>query len=210
MLGTQRGITLDKALRRLADGDEQVVSACLDTGRLVAGESIQPTPRSASRPIATFLKKIVVAASGRWFNWYPMGAVVALNCAVRVDRFGSDSTLGRTTMRKLLVLAAAGVLFCGIGLVNAQDDKKVTISGDGMCAKCALGETKSCQNAVIETKDGKKTTYYIVHDAVAKKAHSRDGFCQATKDEPVKVKVTGTVEKKDDKMFLTAEKIEKE
>jgi hypothetical protein len=113
-------------------------------------------------------------------------------------------------MRKLLVLAAAGVLFSGITLVKAQDDKKVTISGDGMCAKCALKETKSCQNVVIETKEGKKTTYYIVHDAVAKKAHSPLGFCQATKDDPAKVKVTGTVQKKDDKLFLTAEKIEKE
>ena len=68
----------------------------------------------------------------------------------------------------------------------------------------------SCQNAVIETKDGKKTTYYLVDNDVAKKAHQRDGFCRATKDEPIKVKVTGTVEKKDDKLYLTAETIEKE
>jgi len=113
-------------------------------------------------------------------------------------------------MRKLLVLAAAGVMFSGLTLLKADDGKKVTISGDGMCAKCALKETKTCQNVVIETKDGKKTTYYIVHDAVAKKAHSRDGFCQATKDDPIKVKVTGTCVKKDDKLELTAEKIEKE
>jgi hypothetical protein len=112
-------------------------------------------------------------------------------------------------MRKLLMLAAAGVLFSGLALVKADDDKKVTISGEGMCAKCALSETKSCQNVVIENKDGKKTTYYIVHDDVAKKAHQRDGFCKATKDDPIKVKVTGTVEEKDGKKELTAEKIEK-
>jgi hypothetical protein len=114
-------------------------------------------------------------------------------------------------MRKLLMLAAAGVLFSGLTLVNAQDKgKKVTISGEGMCAKCALKETKSCQNAVIVTKDGKKETYYMVQNAVAKKAHQRDGFCMATKDDPIKVKVTGTVEKKDDKLMMTAETIEKE
>jgi hypothetical protein len=114
-------------------------------------------------------------------------------------------------MRKLLVLAVVGVLFSGMSLLRAADDEKVTISGEGMCAKCALKETKTCQNAVIETKDGKKTTYYLVANDVAKKAHQRDGFCQATKDAPIKVKVTGTVEKKDDgKMYLTAEKIEKE
>ena len=49
-------------------------------------------------------------------------------------------------------------------------------------------------------KDGKKTTYYIVHEAVSKKAHGSMGFCRATKDKPIKVKVTGTVEEKDDKM----------
>jgi hypothetical protein len=114
-------------------------------------------------------------------------------------------------MRKLLMVAAAGVLFSGLALVKAQDsDKKVTISGEGMCAKCALKETKSCQNAVIVTKDGKKETYYLVANAVAKKAHQRDGFCQATKDDPIKVKVTGTVEMKDGKLLMTAEKIEKE
>jgi Family of unknown function (DUF6370) len=112
-------------------------------------------------------------------------------------------------MRKLLMLAAVGVMFSGVSALMANDDKKVTITGEGMCGKCALKETKSCQNVVIEDKDGKKTTYYIVHDAVAKKAHQRDGFCQATKADPIKVKVTGTVEEKDGKQVLTAEKIEK-
>ncbi len=74
-------------------------------------------------------------------------------------------------MRKLLMLAAVGVLFSGVSALMAADDEKVTIKGEGMCAKCALKETKSCQNVVIEDKDGKKTTYYIVHDGVAKKAH---------------------------------------
>jgi hypothetical protein len=114
-------------------------------------------------------------------------------------------------MRKLLLLAAAGVLFSGLALVKADDaDKKVTITGEGMCAKCALKETKTCQNAVIVTKDGKKETYYLVHEGVSKKSHQGMGFCMATKDDPIKVKVTGTVEKKDDKLMMTAETIEKE
>jgi Family of unknown function (DUF6370) len=112
-------------------------------------------------------------------------------------------------MRKLLMVGAVGVLFSSLGVLRAADDKKVTIEGDGLCAKCALKETKTCQNAVIVTKDGKKTTYYLVANQVAKDAHSKEGFCKATKDEPVKVKVTGTVEVKDDKHEITAEKIEK-
>jgi Family of unknown function (DUF6370) len=112
-------------------------------------------------------------------------------------------------MRKLLTLVAAGVLFSGVSALLAADGEKVTITGDGMCAKCALKETKTCQNVVIETKDGKKTTYYLVANDVAKKAHQKEGFCQATKDDPIKVKVTGTCEEKDGKKQLTAEKIEK-
>ena len=113
-------------------------------------------------------------------------------------------------MRKLLLLACAAVLFSGLALVKAADEKKVTITGEGMCAKCALKETKTCQNAVIVTKDGKKETYYLVHEGVAKKSHGSMGFCMATKDDPIKVKVTGTVEKKDDKLVMTAETIDKE
>ena len=113
-------------------------------------------------------------------------------------------------MRKLFVLAAAAVMFSGLTLLKADDGKKVTISGEGMCAKCALHETTSCQSVVIETKDGNKTTYYLVKNDVAKKAHQRDGFCRATKDNPTKVKVTGTCVKKDDKLELTPETIEKE
>ncbi|HKI17450.1 MAG TPA: hypothetical protein VKA15_06200 [Isosphaeraceae bacterium] len=113
-------------------------------------------------------------------------------------------------MRKLLVLAAAGVMFSGLTLLKADEGKKVTISGDGMCAKCALKETKTCQNVVIVTKDDKKTTYYLAHEGVSKKSHGSMGFCMATKDDPIKVKVTGTCVKKDDKLVVTADKIEKE
>jgi Family of unknown function (DUF6370) len=113
-------------------------------------------------------------------------------------------------MRKVLTLAAVGVLFSGLGLLKADEKgTKLTLTGDGVCAKCALQETKTCQNAVIVTKDGEKKTYYIVHDTVAKAAHGKLGFCRATKEEPAKVKITGTCEKKDDKLVFTAEKIEK-
>ncbi len=114
-------------------------------------------------------------------------------------------------MRKLMMLAIAGVLVCGFALVKAEDKgTKVTIQGDGMCAKCALKETKSCQNVVIVTKGDTKTTYYLVHEGESKKAHAKLGFCGAKKDEPIKVKVTGTCEKIDDKLVVTAETIEKE
>lgn len=113
-------------------------------------------------------------------------------------------------MRKVLALLAAGVVFSGLGLLRADDsDKKITIKGDGMCAKCALKETKTCQNVVIVTKDGEKKTYYMAANKTAKDAHGSMGFCRASKDHPTKVKATGTCKKEDGKLVFTAEKIEK-
>jgi hypothetical protein len=115
-------------------------------------------------------------------------------------------------MRKVLALAAAGVLFSGLGMLRADDkDEKVTLKGDGLCAKCALKEQSKCQNVVIVKKDGEKDKkYYIVMDAVGKKAHSEDGFCQASKEKPVKVKIIGTCKEEEGKLVFTAEKIEKQ
>jgi hypothetical protein len=113
-------------------------------------------------------------------------------------------------MRKLLALAVVGILFSGVGLLRADDKgEKITLKGDGMCAKCALKEKDSCQNVVIVTKDGEKKTYYLVHDKVAKDAHAKLGFCRASKAKPAKVKIIGTCKEEDGKLVFTAEKIEK-
>jgi RecG-like helicase len=81
-------------------------------------------------------------------------------------------------------------------------DKEVTITGEGKCGKCALKETKECQNVVQVEQDGKKMTYYLVQNDVAKKFHPE--VCTETK----KVKVIGTVKEVDGKQQLTASKIE--
>ena len=63
---------------------------------------------------------------------------------------------------------------------------------------------------MIVTKDGKKTNYYLESNKFFEDAHKALGICTASKDEPVKVEVTGTVEKKGDKLVLTpTEKIKK-
>jgi hypothetical protein len=114
-------------------------------------------------------------------------------------------------MRKLLTLLACGVLFAGVSALAAADEgKKVTITGDAVCAKCALKEAKTCQNVVMVTKDGKTTNYYLEKNEFFKDAHQGLGICQASKDEPIKVKVTGTCVEKDGKHLLTpTEKIAK-
>jgi Family of unknown function (DUF6370) len=107
-------------------------------------------------------------------------------------------------MRKLIPLLAV-TLLTGVSLAIAAEVK--TITGDAVCAKCALKEQPKCQNVVITDEGGKEVNYYLV-GAESKKAHQALGICTAKKGE-VKVKVTGDVEEKDGKNVMTVSKIEK-
>ena len=108
-------------------------------------------------------------------------------------------------MRKMIPLLAVTVL-TGMSLAIAAEVK--TITGDAVCAKCALKEQAKCQNVVTVDEGGKATKYYLT-GAESKKAHSPLGICTATKDAPVKVKVTGDAQEKDGKNTLAVSKIEK-
>ena len=100
----------------------------------------------------------------------------------------------------LAMLLVSGLTMTLAFKARAADEK--TITGEGKCGKCALKETKECQN-VVQVKEGDKTvTYYLVHNAVSKKFH--ENICEETK----KVKATGTVKEVDGKMQLTPTKIE--
>jgi hypothetical protein len=100
----------------------------------------------------------------------------------------------------LAALLVAGMAMA-LGVTARAADTK-TLSGEGKCAKCALKETKECQNTV-QVKEGDKTvTYYLVQNDVSKEFH--DNICKG----PKKVKATGTVKEVDGKMQMTATKIE--
>ncbi|MCA1684459.1 MAG: hypothetical protein LC745_00430 [Planctomycetia bacterium] len=108
-------------------------------------------------------------------------------------------------MRKMIPLLAV-TLLTGVSLAIAAEVK--TITGDAVCAKCALKEQPKCQNVVISEDGGKKTNYYLT-GAASKKAHQALGICTASKDAPVKVKVTGDVQEKDGKQTVEVTKIDK-
>jgi hypothetical protein len=108
-------------------------------------------------------------------------------------------------MRKLIPLLAV-TLLTGVSLAIAAEVK--TITGDAVCAKCALKEQAKCQNVVITDDAGKKTNYYLV-GAESKKAHGALGICTASKDAPIKVKATGDVKEEAGKQVMTVSKIEK-
>lgn len=109
-------------------------------------------------------------------------------------------------MRKFFPLLAVAVFFSGLTYAFADGEK--TITGGAVCGKCALKETATCQNVVIVKEGDKEVKYYLVGDE-SNKAHKALGICGAKVDAPIKVKVTGTCEKKGDKLEITVTKIEK-
>ena len=102
-------------------------------------------------------------------------------------------------MRKLYALLAMTVFASGV--VLAADP--VTITGEGKCAKCALKETKTCQNVIEVEENGKTVKYYLAHEGASKKYHGT--VCQAT----VKTTATGEVTEKAGKKVMTATTVKK-
>jgi opacity protein-like surface antigen len=103
-------------------------------------------------------------------------------------------------MKKLYTLIACAGLLAASAFAA---DNEVTITGEGMCAKCALHETEKCQNAIQTQEDGKTVTYYLTQNDVSKNFH-HDNLCKQNQ----KVTATGTVSEKDGKKVLTVSKIE--
>jgi len=114
----------------------------------------------------------------------------------------------------LLGLAVALVLTVGLTAEEKKaDDKKadkkeVTIKGTMVCGKCTLKMFDECTNVVqVKEKVGDKeeTVNYIIVDK-GNKADYHKGICP--KDAKKEVVVTGTVEEKDKKKFITPTKVE--
>lgn len=107
-------------------------------------------------------------------------------------------------MKKFLSSSAAFALFLGLSssFSLAAGGKEITVDGKGCCAKCCLKVATECQDAVTVEKDGKKTTYFLADNDVAKQFH--ENICKGVKP----VTVTGVCEKVGDKLQITATKIE--
>jgi hypothetical protein len=106
-------------------------------------------------------------------------------------------------MKNLLSPSAALALLLGLcSSALAAGGKEITVEGKGCCAKCCLKVATDCQDAVTVEKDGKKTTYFLVDNDVAKQFH--DNICKGVKP----VSVTGVCQKVGDQLQLTASKIE--
>lgn len=101
----------------------------------------------------------------------------------------------------------AGLVFVAVSFPSYAAEtgkaKEVTLKGEAKCAMCALKESDKCQTVIqTEAKNGKKVTYYLADNEVAKGFH--ENVCKGAK----KVVATGTVKKVEGKRQLTASKIE--
>ena len=109
--------------------------------------------------------------------------------------------------KSLLFLTVAAGLLLAVStprlLAADASTNEVTITGSMVCGKCALHETKSCQNVVQVLQDGKTVNYYLKHNDVSKAAH--DPICGGSSE---KVTVTGTLKEKNGKEILTPTKID--
>jgi hypothetical protein len=102
---------------------------------------------------------------------------------------------------KLLLAGVASLLVLATTAPAFSDDE-IKVSGEAKCAKCALKEGDKCQTVIEAEKDGKKVSYYVVDNAVAKEFHKN--VCKETK----KVNAVGTVKEVDGKQQLTVSKME--
>ena len=102
---------------------------------------------------------------------------------------------------KLLLAGVAGLLLLA-RTAPALAGEEIKVSGEAKCTKYALKESDKCQTVIETEKDGKKVSYYVVDNAMAKEFHKN--ICQ----EPKKVNAVGTVKEVDGKMQLTVSKIE--
>jgi hypothetical protein len=106
--------------------------------------------------------------------------------------------------RTALITGIMGLFLYAVAAPAFADDKEVTVTGEGKCAKCILKEGDKCQT-VIETKEsGKTVKYYVADNEVGKKFNDKDEVCEQAK----KVTATGTVKEVDGKKVLTASKIQ--
>jgi len=103
---------------------------------------------------------------------------------------------------KKSVLAALLVAGMTVAFTSKALAAEKTLTGEGKCGKCALKETKECQNTVTVKEGDKSVTYYLVENQVSKDFHSN--ICKG----PKQVKAVGTVKEVEGKMQLTATKIE--
>ena len=108
-------------------------------------------------------------------------------------------------MKSLVLFGILAVFLAGLTPVASAADG-TTLTGHVLCAKCTLKKADAghCQNVLVVTdQDGKTSEYYIAKNDVS------EHFGHVCKGDKAAV-VTGQIEEKDGKMWITPSKMEEE
>ena len=106
-------------------------------------------------------------------------------------------------LKRIGFVIAIIAVFALTAAVAGEKGEMVTLEGKIACAKCSLGmeDQADCQNVlVVKSKEGEPSYFYLVDNEVAKK------FGHTCMGEKAAI-VTGTVESKDGKQWLTPSKM---
>lgn len=103
-------------------------------------------------------------------------------------------------LRKLIAFVAVVTAATFVASSFADDKKETKLEGKLVCGKCKLKEAEDCSNVLV-VKDGEKSVNYYIKDTGKKEKYH---VCGGEKD----VKLTGKVEEKDGKKYLTEVKLE--
>jgi hypothetical protein len=104
-------------------------------------------------------------------------------------------------MKKLLGYLG-GLLLLVVALPQqVAADESVTLNGVGLCAKCALGQTETCQNAIKLNEDGKEVVYLLTVNDVSKAFHKN--VCSGSAN----ISAVGKFAEVGGKKFFTANKL---
>jgi len=103
-----------------------------------------------------------------------------------------------------ILIGLAVACFFLLGAARA-DEKKVTLKGEILCAKCELKEAKKCQTAIIVKDGDKQITYYFVDNGAKEEYH--EAVCGGGRKEGT---VEGVVSEKDGKKYIKPVKVEYE
>jgi uncharacterized membrane protein len=113
---------------------------------------------------------------------------------------------------KLFTTVLASVLFTAFAAFAAEKAaskdapkdaaKEETFTGWGQCAKCTLGMTSACQNAIVVNKDGKEETFFLAQNALSQDFHSN--LCSGQ----MEITVTGVAKGPVGEREIVAAKIE--
>ncbi len=93
------------------------------------------------------------------------------------------------------------LLLCGVSSLRAVAEESVTLNGVGLCAKCALGQTDSCQNAIKMSVNGKEVIYLLTANDVSKAFHKN--ICTGSAE----ISAVGVFQEAGGKKVFTASKL---